>query len=367
MKKILILCTTDSMIYNFLISHIKELKNNNYEIECACSKTGFYFNDIKKECKIKMHELNFTRTPLSIRNLIAYKNLSRIVKNNKYDIIFCHEPVGGVMGRLVGHKNKCKIIYMAHGFHFFKGAPLKNNILYYNIEKYFSKYTDILITINNEDYMNSTEKFKAKKNIKLNGIGIDTTKFVTKKNDYLRKKYNLKKNDILLLSVGELIDRKNHIVVIKAIEKMKNKNLHYFIAGDGKNTQKLQQYIKEHHLENNIHLLGYCKNINELCNSVDIFVFPSLQEGLSVALMEAMACGNLIIASKIRGNVDLIDEEKGGFLVEANNISDYITSINKAITEIKNKEKYSNYNKEKIKLFDIQHIKNDIIQLINER
>lgn len=358
MKKVLIVCTTDSMIFNFLIPHIQKLKDMNFEVECACSETGYYFDELSDKYNIVMHKIPFERSPYKIRNFTVFKSLCRLVSSGGYNTIFCHEPIGGIMGRAVGHKYGCKVVYMAHGFHFFKGAPKTNWIIYYTAEKLFSRFTDVLITINKEDY-NASLDMKAKENIKINGIGIDTKKFILNRNpDYLRKELNLTENDIIVLSVGELIERKNHLTVIKAIKMLENRKVHYVIAGEGELLQKLQEETQKMDLSAQIHFLGYRKDINKICNSADIFIMPSVHEGLSVALMEAMACGLPVIASEIRGNTDLIDNEKGGLLVETFGADGYAEAIERMLNDSRLLSEYGNYNINRVKDFDIDFVMN---------
>ena len=365
MKKVLVLCTTDSMIWNFLVPHIKKMQENQVEVECACSRTGSYFDELTEKQGLILHEIPFERSPYSKKNFIAYKKLLRLMKENHYDTIFCHEPVGGAMGRLVGHRTKCKVIYMAHGFHFYKGAPVINWLIYYHVEKLLAHYTDLLITINKEDYL-AAKKFKAKRVALINGIGIDINKFKKIETEYLREKYKLSKNDFILLTVGELIPRKNHATIIKAIAEMKNSRVHLFIAGEGELEKELKTLVEKEGMEDKIHFLGFCRNVNELCNSCDAFIFPSVHEGLSVALMEAMACGKPVIVSKIRGNVDLIEHKKGGFLVETNDVQGYEKAIEVLMKNKKLCEKFGSYNREKIAKYDVKYVEKQLEKLFTE-
>lgn len=354
--KVLVLCTTDSMFMNFLIPHIRNMQDKkDYEVDCACSVTGDFFSILKNKYRFNMYEIPFARSPFNIKNVSAFRNLYLLVKKNKYDVIFCHEPVGGAMGRLVGHMNHCKVIYMAHGFHFYKGGPVKM-MLFYLVEKFLAQWTDVLITINKEDYQASL-KFKAKQKVLTNGIGVDTTKFVYEPDGtYIRKELGLTHKDIILLSVGEIIARKNHKSIIRAIKQIGNPHIHLVIAGDGELTDCIQTLIKKLNLESQIHLLGYRRDISKLCNSADIYVMPSLQEGLSVALMEAMSCGRPVVVSKIRGNSDLIDEGKGGYLVEPKNVNGYANAISKVINDRMLQKAFGEYNIEKVKQFDINKV-----------
>ncbi len=366
MKRVLIVCTTDSMIWNFLIPHVKEMEKRGYYVECASSITGEFYQNLVEQYNIKMNEVPFERSPYNIKNIKAYKMLCQLIKKKKIDTIFCHEPVGGAIGRLAGYKCKCKIIYMAHGFHFFKGAP-KSRIIYYEVEKFLSYYTDVLITINQEDYV-AALKFKEKKCYKINGIGVDTTKFCKDDSfqNYLNNEFNLSNNVIKLLSVGELIPRKNHEVIIRALAKLKNPRVFYFIAGDGELKKDLENLIESLNLEKNVFLLGYRTDIRQLCNSSDIFVMPSIHEGLSVALMEAMGCGKAIIASKIRGNVDLIDQDKGGYLCDTYNIDMYVTAIRKLVLSADKRKQFGEYNQNFVKQFDVIKVKKQLMKILEE-
>ena len=366
MKRILIVCTTDSMIWNFLVPHIHELEEKGYYVECACSRTGDFFNNLIQIYNIKMNEIEFERSPYKLKNIKAYNDLIKLIKKKHFDIIFCHEPVGGAMGRLAGHKCGCRVIYMAHGFHFYKGAP-KSRKIYYIIEKFLSRYTDILVTINQEDY-DASLQFHSKKCYKTNGIGVDTNKFIKniEDKDYINKEFSLPANAIVLLSVGELIQRKNHIVIIKALEKYKTSNIYYFIVGDGELKKELKNVVDEMGLNNHVYFLGYRTDIGRLCNSADIFAMPSIHEGLSVALMEAMGCGKPIIASKIRGNVDLIDEGKGGFLVDTYDVDCYADKIKQLSNDYNMCQKMGEYNIDRIKMFDIGIVKKQIIDIFEE-
>ena len=310
-----------------------------------------------------MNEIPFERSPYKLKNIKAYKKLVRLIKEKQFDTIFCHEPVGGAMGRLAGQHCGCKVIYMAHGFHFYKGAP-KSRTIYYIAEKFLSRFTDTLITINQEDYEASL-KFHAKRNEKINGIGVDTIKFKknTEHKDYLKTEFNLPYEAVTILSVGELIPRKNHAVIIKALAELHNPNLYYFVAGDGEIKGELENLISELGLEKSVFLLGYRTDISRLCNSADIFALPSVHEGLSVALMEAMGCGKPVVASQIRGNVDLIDKGKGGYLCDTYDVHQYANNIERLL-ESENRDLFGNYNINKIKQYDIAAIKTELLKII---
>ena len=237
--------------------------------------------------------------------------------------------------------------------------------MYYIVEKFLSRFTDTLITINQEDYDVSL-KFHAKRNFKINGIGVDTSKFMVmpKERNYLKNEFCIPEDGVIILSVGELIPRKNHIVIIDALSELKNRHVFYFIAGDGELMDKLSEHIKCKGLENNVFLLGYRNDISHLCNSSDIFALPSIHEGLSVALMEAMACGKPVIGSKIRGNVDLISEGEGGYLVPVCDVHSYAEKISDLCRNEALRNKMGLFNSERVKAFDISQVKSQLIDIL---
>ncbi|NBI72681.1 glycosyltransferase family 1 protein [Clostridiaceae bacterium] len=362
MQRVLIVCTTDSMIWNFLIPHIRSMERQGMSVECACSRTGVYLDELISEYGLTVYELPFQRSPYSLKNITAYRHLVSLIRLRRYDTIFCHEPVGGAIGRLAGRKTGCKVIYMAHGFHFYRGAPKRNWLIYYPVEIYLSRLTDLLITINREDY-EAAKRMKASDVALVNGVGVHTGQFHAYETDCLRTQFGLKKDDFILLTVGELIPRKNHKLLIQAISKMGDPEVHLFIAGAGKLEHELRGLTEKHHLDANVHMLGFCRNVTDLCNACDAFIFPSLQEGLSVALMEAMACKKPVIASRIRGNVDLIEHKKGGLLVKAKDQKGYQRAIQILKENQKLCSRFGDYNAEKIKKYDIQHVEQQFKKL----
>lgn len=331
-KKAMIIATVYSFVSHFEKNDIKILQELGYEIIVASNFEG-YKGELEN-LNIEKLDIPFTRSPISLKNIKAFSKLNKYLKENQVDLIHCHTPVGGVAGRVLGRWNKVpRIIYTAHGFHFFDGAPKINWLIYYPIEKILSKFTDTLITINKEDYERA-KTFYAKNIEYIPGVGIDVEKIKSVKVDKERKRKELgiSMEDIVLLSVGELSSRKNHIAPIRALAEINNKNIKYLIAGTGPLENYLKKEIKKLDLEDQVILLGYRNDIYELNKISDIFLFPSIQEGLPVALMEALACGIPVICSSIRGNKDLIEINVNGNLVK-NKVEEYRSKIEEIINK----------------------------------
>lgn len=339
-KKVLFTATVVKTHINvFHLPYLKWFKEKGYEVHVA-AKNDF----INEPCIIpncdKYYDIQFARFPFSKANINAYKELKKLIQENNYDIIHCHTPVAGVLTRLAARKSKnTTVIYTAHGFHFFKGAPLLNWLIYYPVERFCARYTDKLITINKEDYERA-KRFKLRKNGKVYyvpGVGINLEKIENLKVDIKQKKKELViPEDIpVLLSVGELIKRKNYKTVLKALSQIKDKNFIYLICGRGVLMEYLHNLTKQLGLESKVKFLGFRKDIAEICKTADLFIFPSYQEGLPVALMEAMACELPVIASNVRGNRDLIAKEN---LFEPEDIAALTNLIKEQLEAIQNKE-----------------------------
>ena len=367
MKKIaLIIATVYRFVAHFEKNDIKILQELGYKIVVASNYEG-YKGELE-DLNVEKLDIPFTRSPISLKNIKAFSKLNKYLKENKIDLIHCHTPVGGVAGRIIGRWNKVpRIIYTAHGFHFFDGAPKMNWIVYYPIEKILSKFTDILITINKEDYERA-KTFYAKNVEYIPGVGIDVEKIQSTKVDkeQKRKELGLSMDDIVLLSVGELSSRKNHITPIRALVAIKDKNIKYLIAGKGNLENFLKEEIKKLGLENQVKLLGYRNDIYELNKVSDIFIFPSLQEGLPVALMEAMVSGLPIICSNIRGNKDLILKKNKEYYVEKCDIESFKRAIKKLITNKELRKELGSYNQQVIEKCDIKKIESIMKKIYKE-
>ena len=351
------------MIWNFLIPHITFWKEHGDTVDAACSRTGFYFEELANKYHLHMYEIPFTRQPFTLVNLQAWRQLEKLVSSGHYDVVVSQEPVGGVLGRLAGHRSGAKNIYTAHGFHFYKGAPRKNWLLYYPIERAMSRITDVLVTINEEDYL-AAKKFKSKKAVKINGIGVDLNRFSHVETDAESKKKELKipPEKKVILTVAEMIPRKNYETALKAIARLKKEPLVYLICGDGELQGRLSALSEELGIRDKIIFLGFRKDVNEIYHCADLFFFPSFQEGLSIALIEAMTAGLPVVCSRIRGNTDLIVDGKGGYLCEPTDDKAFATCIKKVLED--DHQCFGSYNAEHVKEFDIQFATADFYRAI---
>ena len=366
MKKVLYVTTVSRTINAFLIPHIEMLLENGYEVHCAC----FIDKPINKELinkEVKVFEVPFSRNPFGIGNIKAFKKLKKLQRFYKYDIVHVHTPIAAIYGRLLKLSfPNLRTIYTAHGYHFLKGGFKLGWILYYPIEKFMAKFTDVIININKEDYEITRDKLKPKKCYLLNGVGLDLDKYKklnSKEIQEKRKEFGLKDNDFVVLMIAELNKNKNHIQLINAMDILKDKypNIKVLCIGDGKLRENLEKQINSKNLQNNIFMLGYRQDVNKLINISDIGILMSYREGLPRNIMEFMACGRKVIATDIRGCRDIVCNDNIGTLVNvgdyegtARAIEKYYISNDKSFEVTKEIKKYdiNNVNIELLKIYE---------------
>lgn len=365
-KRVLFAATTAKGHINvFHLPYIKMLKKDGWIVDVVTNgdeRVPFV------DCEYK---ISIQRSPFKFDNIKAIKQMIKIMNKNKYNLVICHTPMGGVITRIAAKITKIHpVIYMAHGFHFYKGAPILSSFLYKSIEKFLAHWTDGLITINNEDF-NAAKNFKLRKGGKvffLNGIGVDIDQIKNTKIDKSekRKELGIPENAFVVLNIGEMIERKNQISAIRAIHKCKNKNTILLLCGRGEKREELEKLCHNLNVENRVIFCGFRQDINEILKISDIFLFPSYQEGLPVSVMEAMAAGLPVICSNVRGNRDLIDDKKGGYLVkplDTNNISQCIDNL---CNNEKIRKRFGEYNKKAVEKYNINKILYDMKKIYNE-
>lgn len=334
-KRAIVIASVASTIDQFCMNDIK-LLSVEYEVHVAANFINGNNTSLERiqEFKEKLDKLGikyfnicFSRKPISFLNLKAYKDIKNILNTYQYNLIHLHTPVASMITRLANKRKKHSkqiVLYTAHGFHFYKGASLLNWLIYYPLEKFLSKQTDVLITINDEDYSIASRKFKSKQILKIPGVGVNIDEF-NRENiniEFVKESIGIPKDSFMLLSVGELNKNKNHKVVIEALSKLHQKDIYYVVCGKGNLKNKLIKLANKHNVNDRVRLLGFRQDVSNIYKAANLFIFPSRREGLSLALMEAMASEKAVICSNIRGNSDLIKQELGGYLV-GNNSSEY--------------------------------------------
>lgn len=366
MKKILYITTVSRTINAFLIPHIERLVDEGYEVDCACSIDKELDERItSKGCKV--FDIPFSRNPLHPANIKAFNKLKRIQEKNQYDIVHVHTPVAAVYGRLLKLKfPKLKTIYTVHGFHFFTGAPKLNWMIYYPIEKIMSKFTDVAITINSEDYERA-KKIGIKRVYNTNGVGLDLSYYNPEQYDKnkCRNKFNLSEDDFVIAMIAEVNKNKNHEQMIKAVEELikENKQVKVLCAGDGPLLETIREELKSKNLDNVIQMLGFRRDINEIISACDVGILMSYREGLPRNIMELMAFGKPVIGTNIRGIRDLIEEGVNGYLVEVGDFMQTYYALNTLMNEENLLEKMSESALDRVKDYSIDNVTGQLIEV----
>lgn len=344
-NRILMLASVASMIDLFNADNLDILEALSCKIDVAANfsngsitsqkRVDAYKEELENR-SINVYNIPIPRSIFKIKDIIrAYRQVKEMANERHYRIVHCHSPIGGVLARLAcrnARKNGTKVIYTAHGFHFFNGASLVNWLIFYPIERLCSHFTDVLITINQEDY--SRAKAWHTCDVKyVPGIGVHTEEFRKESVDRvaLRNELGIKESDFVFLSVGQLSVRKNHEVVIRALAKINNPKVKYLLVGFGELEDKLKLLAKDLNIADRVIFAGYRGDVRKILHVVDAFAFPSLQEGLPVSLMEAMSVGLPIVCSAVRGNVDLVVNGKGGYVYGCHDVDGFAEGMSEIV------------------------------------
>ncbi|MGW8424550.1 glycosyltransferase family 4 protein [Peribacillus simplex] len=359
MKKVLFTATVDSHIINFHIPYLKFFKERGYEVHVASNgNSDIPYTDVK-------HNISFQRSPFKMENILAYSALKKIIELNNFKIIHCNSPVGSVVTRLAARnkrKNDAKVIYTAHGFHFYKGAAITNWLLFYPIERWLSKYTNCIITINEEDYQNTIKyNFKSEAIELVYGVGVDLNRFspsTDEEKKALRKKYSFNEEDFILMYTAELNKNKQQDLLINGMSILKNKipNIKLLLAGEGVLEEQYKEQVKRLGLNERVCFLGYRKDIHNLLKLSDVAVSASRREGLPLNIMEAMASGLPLVVTNCRGNRDLVRDGENGYVIGIDDIEGLINAIDILYNSEELKNKFRKNNIEIVEKYSIEKI-----------
>lgn len=361
MKKILFVTHNGRFLVQFELNDIRILQEMGYEVHCATNFKGEFMRadaeTTLKEHGVICHQVDIERSPAKLKsNYRAYKQIKTLMKKECFEALHCHTPMGGVVGRLVANATGTKpVLYTAHGFHFYRGCPLKNKLIYQTAETFLARYTDAQITINREDFA-AAQKFPLRgKAYYVPGIGVDVKKISSVQVDRATKRAELgiPQDAFVFISVGELNENKNHSTVIRALARTDIPNSYYLICGEGKLKQQHFELAQKLGISEKVKLLGFRTDVSEILRACDCFVFPSFREGLSVSLMEAMAAGLPCIASRIRGNVDLLEESR--YLFEPSDESTLCQLMQDAVNGVQVDQECAQ-NKKALEQFDVKNV-----------
>ena len=361
--KVLYVTTISRTVNAFLVPHIQALLDQGHTVDIACNIVSPIEEQLlERGCKI--FNIEFQRSPLTKKNYMAYKQLKKLIQEGEFDLVHTHTPVASLLTRLACRNiSNVKVLYTAHGFHFFKGAPLKNFLIYYTLEQISAKYTDAIITINQEDYV-LANKFKLKKTnsvFKTHGVGIDLNKFSSRDANEkinLRKEYGYKSNDFILFYAAEMNSNKHQDLLIDVVHLLKNKipNIKLLLAGKGALKEKYEDQAKKLGIQDNVQFLGFRKDIFQLLKISDIAVASSRREGLPVNVMEAMATGLPLVVTDCRGHRDLVKNNENGYSLKINDVEGFANAILRLYKSEELRQTFGNKSLEMVKDYSLETV-----------
>ena len=342
-KRVLIVASVVSFIEWFNKENVDYLnKTRQCELHIACNfdymedtdeeRTRAYIDKIKSEGVI-LHNIHFARSPFSSQNIDCYKQLKAIVDENHFELIHVHTPTVSILTRLAARKARKEgttVMYTCHGFHFHNAAPKKNWMMFYPMERMMSRFCDYIVTINKEDF-NRAKTFHAPNVRYIPVVGLNINRIHDCKIDKkaYKREIGVPGDCVLILSIGEMIERKNHEVIVRALAEVQNPNVYYAICGKGPLREHLEQLANELGVGDRVKFLGFRKDIPELCNTADISAFPSRIEGLGLAGIEAMAAGVPLVSSNVHGILDYVIDGKTGYALNPEDVDGFAKAISK--------------------------------------
>lgn len=368
MKKALIITTISGFVPQFEMNNVSLLQEMGFEVHYASNfdrPVYDYDKNLFQQRGIITHPLFIEKSPVHlIQNYKTFKQLKTLLQEERFDLIHCHNPMGGVLGRLAGslYVPGALILYTAHGFHFYRKAPLRNWLLYYPVERALARLTDILITINEEDFKRAGGfRLRYGGSVwKIPGVGLDVKRFVPKEKERKKRKAELgfPEDSFLVLSVGELNRNKNHRAVIQAVSQMAEKDICYGICGRGNGRKELERLIEKKGLQSRVKLLGYRKDIERVLPAADCFLFPSKREGFGMAAVEAMAVGLPLITSDCRGTREYMKDEVTGIVCVKNCPESYAEAIRRLKSNPRKRVEMGRSSRERALLFSREATEN---------
>lgn len=357
MQKVLLVASVQSHICQFHRPLVDMLHKHSVEVHVAAHNNLDVKPGLKLDFVDKVMEVPFVRSISDKQNIQAYKTIKKIIDEGEYDAVHCNTPIASVLTRLAARdarKRGTKVIYTAHGFQFFKGASKKDWLLYYPIEREMAHFTDLIFTINQEDYRRA-KTFNVPHVVYIPGVGVDTEKFRTAERKDIRGELGIPADAFVLLTVGELFPRKNQGVLIDAMKQLKDYPIYLVICGNGILEKELKQKSQNNGVANRVFFAGYRRDIPEIMKDCDLYLFPSKREGLGLAGIEAMASGLPIVSSNINGILDYMIEGKTGCMCNPEDVDGFAKAIMKLYDDPQKRVQLSNFNIDHAEHFNQAH------------
>lgn len=384
MKKVLIIATVGGFLKKFEMGNVRILQELGYEVHYAANMQNqiYRFDPAELEAAgIRIHPMEILKSPFAIeKHRQIIRQLTALIDREQISLIHCHTPVGGYLGRLAGKQCReqgVKVIYTSHGFHFYEGAPFLQGLVFRQVEQYLAGMTDVIITINREDYQ-SASRFRLKpggKVYQIPSVGLDMEMFQPprkEERDASRKRLGIAPEQFFLLSVGELNQNKNHKIVLRAMQELQRSGediskIVYGICGDGPGRQALETEIGKLGLEKQAVLYGYCDPVRDYLAGADAVAFPSRREGLGMAALEALSMGIPILAADNRGTREYMVHGQNGYRYDWLDVIGFANGIRLLYNQTaQEKEKMKIFCRDSVKKFEVSRTEAAMRQIYQE-
>lgn len=290
---------------------------------------------IEEAKKLKIyHSLNpyFVQPFHPFKDLLAFLPVYKAIRYFKPDLVSAHSTKAGIVARLACALLKKKVVFTAHGWAFTEGRRMWKRRIFALVERFAALFTKKVICVSNYD-KDLALKFKIAPPEKLVVIhnGVDPDPFVKADGSKIREEFNLN-DEIVICMVGRLAPPKDHFTLLKALKMLKGK-VKLLSVGDGNLGLKIKEYIVQNDLNDSIVLTGKRKDVPQFLAASDIFVLSSQWEGLPYTIIEAMMSGLPVIATRVGGVPELVEDGITGYLVPPKDHRSMASAINKIIND----------------------------------
>lgn len=330
--KALIVSALAGFVRSFLMSDVAMLQDMGYEVHCAANAEHAGADDVVNFLESRgviFHQVCFSSSrPASHESVIAFREMRKLAKCGDFKFVHCHTPIAGAICREAFRKQQREgvvlVAYTTHGFYFHKKSGSKSWLLYRTAEDFLSRWSDVMITINREDYGNAL-RMHCPDIRYIPGVGVDIDRFHNLEidSDTYRRSLGLSPNDFVILAVGEISARKNQKVIVEALAARPLSGAVFVICGNCMTSTETKDEIERLASEGNVDVrfLGRRNDVAEICKCADVGVLPSTREGLGLAGIEMLASGLPVIGSDVHGIPDYLINDVNGVLCDPSDVN----------------------------------------------